>query len=443
MAIGQVTKKYVSSVSFLDKRDILNKVLDITNEQMSFLDVMELTGRTAATIVPQYDHFVNEEMYTTVTIDTAGAGAGTTNTRTLTLVAGDTDKLKSEGQLIYFKDKKVGRIQSKSGNDIVVKLVGPSSTFHATNTVADADVLSVFSNASGEGSGGVDSVRFSMTKYRNQVQIFKEAYEVTGIQKASQIEVEFGGKPYIMYKGQHDALLKFRGDISFAMLMGRISDENFGATSPTLTDADGNPIQTTKGLDQYVEDQGLDLTLAGASLALADFQSLTKKLNARRCPDQYLVFLGTNKNIQWDDMLNQLGNSATLSTAAQFQIGKNLDLGVESVKIYGRTYHKKYLPLLDHPQVTNRTNFTQFADTMYFVPNDKIKVDKGGEMVDRMRVRFMEGDGTNLKYVETWEGKFAPAGTNASSQEKSIAKVHYESVQGLEILGASHFAKLK
>jgi hypothetical protein len=35
-------------------------------------------------------------------------------------------------------------------------------------------------------------------------------------------------------------------------------------------------------------------------------------------------------------------------------------------------------------------------------------------------------------------GKFAPTPTS----DKSVLEVHYESVQGLEVLGANHFAKV-
>ena len=61
--LGNINKSYVSSINFLDQREILNKVLDITNEEMSFLDIMELTGRSKPTSVPFYNHFVNEELF--------------------------------------------------------------------------------------------------------------------------------------------------------------------------------------------------------------------------------------------------------------------------------------------------------------------------------------------------------------------------------------------
>lgn len=439
MAIGSIKKEVISSIPFLDQREILNKVLNVTSEEMSFLDIMELSGRSVATKVPTYHHFINDELYK---LGEVSAVSGTDGQATATITLADASSVRA-GELVYFKDGKVGRVQSKSGNDISVKMVEAGVTFdlNATGgvTVAASDKLPFFSNAQGEGSGSPDPIRYGLTKYFNQVQIFKDKFSLSGIQKASAIEVMYEGKPYIMYKAQHEALMKFRGDISFAMFMSRISGTNFEAASPSLVDADGNPVQTTKGLDQYVTELGVVKNISGASLALADIKALTKELNLRRAPENYLVFVGTNKNIEWDDLFNQLGNSATLSTAARFEIGKNIELGIDSVKIYGRTYHKKYLPLLDHKNVTNfSSSFKSFADAAYFVPNDKVKTHGSGETVDRLRVRYLAGDGTDLRYNETMLGKFAPTPTS----DKSVLEVHYESVQGLEVLGANHFAKV-
>jgi hypothetical protein len=60
-------------------------------------------------------------------------------------------------------------------------------------------------------------------------------------------------------------------------------------------------------------------------------------------------------------------------------------------------------------------------------------------MLDRIGVRYMNGDGTDLKYREILLGGLAPVPTN----ERSVLEVHYESVQGLEVLGANTFFKLK
>jgi hypothetical protein len=434
--IGGIQKSYVSSVNFLDQREILNKILDITNEESSFLDIMELTGRSEVSSVPEYHHFVNDELYVLATVTSGGAVAGDT----LTLVIdADAFAYVNVGEQVLFPSGKVGIVTAKNSGTsaITVKNVDAAD---GDLSVANGGKISFFSNAAGEGSLSPDAKRWSPTKYANQVQIFKGKFSITDIEKASKVETEFNGKPFYMYKGQHESLMKFRNDISAAMIFGRKSSSKFSDSSPYLADAEGKAIQTTMGMDQYVTSMGKDLsTDVTGVLDLDDWGKLTQNLNKDRAPLTYFLFLGTSSNILFDNLFNNLGNSQLLSQGARFQIaGKELDLGIDTVKIYGRTFYKKYLPILDHKNIVNFTGGYNAKDSIYGVPADKIKT-QDGQMVDRMRVRYMAGDGTDLKYREILLGGLAPVPTN----ERSVLEIHYESVQGLEILGAQQTFKLK
>lgn len=431
--LGGLNKSYVSSIDFLDQREILNKVLDITNEELSFIDVMELTGRSKPTSVPEYHHFVNEELYVLATV-TAVTGSGTTAvTATIDATA---YAYVNVGELVLFTNGKVGLVKSKAATtNIVVHSVD------ATNiTLTAADKISFFSNANGEGSLSPSAKRWGVVKNFNQVQIFKGKFEVTDIQKASKVEVEFQGKPFYMYKGQHESLMKFRDDISAAMIFGKRSTTKFADASPVLVDAESKPVQTTMGMDQYVTTLGKDLTLlTSGTVALADIEALTQNLNKDRCPQEYFLFVGTAQNILWDKLFNNLGNSALLSQGARFQIsGKQIELGIDTIKIFGRTYYKKFLPILDHKNIVNFTGGYNAKDSAYGVPASKIKTNDG-QMVDRMQVRYMAEGGTDFKYREILLGGLAPVPTN----ERSVLEIHYESIQGLEILGAQQCFKLR
>lgn len=435
-SIGGIQKSYVSSVSFLDQREILNKVLDITNEESSFIDVMELTGRSVVTGVPEYHHFVNEEQYVLATVTSGGATAGDTLTLVIDAAA---FAYVNVGEQVLFPSGKTGVVTAKNSGTSAITVKNVDNT-DGDLSVADGGKISFFSNAAGEGSLSPDAKRWTPAKYANQVQIFKGKFSITDIEKASKVEVDFNGKPFYMYKGQHESLMKFRSDISAAMIFGRKSSTKFSDASPALTDAEGKAIQTTQGMDQYVTGLGKDLNLTTAgTVALADISSLTQQLNRDRAPQNYFLFVGTTMNIAFDNLFNNLGNSALLSQGARFQIaGKNLDLGIDTVKIYGRSFYKKYLPILDHKNIVNFTGGYNAKDAAYGVPADKIKTNDG-QVVDRMRVRYMAGDGTDLKYREILLGGLAPVPTN----ERSVLEVHYESVQGLEILGAQQTFKLK
>jgi hypothetical protein len=434
--LGNINKNYVSSISFLDQREILNKVLDITNEESSFLDIMELTGRSNPTSVPEYHHFVNEELYVLATVTAVTGSASTQVTATIDTTA---YAYVNVGELVLFPDGKVGYVVSKAAtSNIVVKSVEGVNL-----TLAAGNKISFFSNAAGEGSLSPEAKKWGVSRSSNQVQIFKGKFAITDVQKASKVEVEYQGKPFYMYKGQHESLMKFRDDISAALFFGRKSAANFASLlsgEPTLTDAEGKPVQTTMGVDQYITSLGNDISLLTAGqVSLEDVKALTQLLNKDRSPQEYFLFVGTTQNIYWDNLFNNLGNSALLSQGARFMIsGKEIDLGIDTVKIYGRTYYKKYLPLLDHKNIVNFTGGYNAKDAAYGIPASKIKTNDG-QMLDRISVRYMAEGGTDFKYREIMLGGLAPVPTS----ERSVLEIHYESIQGLEILGAQKGFKLK
>jgi hypothetical protein len=93
---------------------------------------------------------------------------------------------------------------------------------------------------------------------------------------------------------------------------------------------------------------------------------------------------------------------------------------------------------LDHKNIVNFTGGYNAKDAAYGIPASKIKTNDG-QMVDRLGVRYMAEGNTDFKYRETLLGGLAPVPTN----ERSVLEIHYESIQGLEILGAQQTFKLK
>ena len=432
MPTGIVNKSYISSINFLDQREILRQVLNITREETSFIDVMELFGAMVAVGQPEYHLFVNEEQFVPGTVSAiSGTGAQITITVDATFAASV-----QEGKVIMASDGTNCRVQSKTGNDLVVKAVDGTTAIHTKITgSAPTNKVTAFTTAFGEGSGSPEGERWGQTKFANQVQKFKSAYRITDIQKASKVETTFDGKEYIMYKGQHESLMKFRNEIAFGLFFSQKSAANFASGSPSLVDSAGNPVQTTNGLVAEIVANGLSDTLASASaVTVADLKDVDNLLNLNRSPEKYLVYVGASMNQKYDDFLNNLGTTATLSPSARFDItGRDLDLGIDTWKIYGRQFGKKKLAMLDHKGVTNFTNSTPYKDYAYFTPLEDIKTIDGSS-VPMVRVRYLEGDGFNGAYLETLHGRLAPQ----PDGEEDVLKVVYSAVMGLEAPGAKH-----
>jgi hypothetical protein len=444
--VGTTTKDYISSINFLDKRDILEEVLDVTGEDATILDIMELTGRFKVTDVPAYDHFENNYLYEAAVISSIdgtanGEDSGATNENIQFVISAD-DALPVVNELAMFENKRIGIVKTvtSSTRTVVVAPLGDAdgdTLSPSSALVAAAQTVIFFSNASAEGSDDPDGRRPRFTRSQNQIQIFKTSAKVTDLQKVSAIEVKYNGKNYIMYKLQHDTLQKHRSDIAFASLVGHkasFADPN-----------SGDDVYTTQGLRKYIlggdgtvnTSGGVDVPLS-AAITQANLRTMNRALDKRGAGKESWFWVGGDLRADLDEVLLTLEGVKNGVVYNSFGIGNGsnraLDLGVDSVKIYGRTHHIKSLAAYDHPEVFGATGFN-FGSEGYLIPTGKIKADKSGNMMDRLCMRYMSGDGTDMKHLETLTGKLAPVPTST----ESALTVSYQSIMGLQALGIRQF----
>lgn len=439
---GRIEKQYISSIDFLDQREILPDILDVTMEEKSFVDVMELLQRMERTKTITYHNFVNEELYgqlTTASAGTDNSGGSGQGDVTVTLTTGNGTSPVRVGDLVMLASGHAAyvyeRTAGSSGDQIKIKAVDPKITSTQLG-VANGQKIATFSFAAGEGSKGPDALRWSLTKYFNQVQIFKGKSTVTDIESANMVEVRIKGKHYYMYKNQVDAFNRFKGDISFAMIMGQMSDTNFSSATPSLVDAEGNPVQTTRGVDEYIKTYGINKP--GATVDLALYAALAKDLRKRRAPRQYFAFMGIEQEIVHDDLFRVLPSSGGFSDKARIVIqGQEVDLSLDRFKVYSYEYIKVNLPILDHNQVTYFTGSAGFEKNAYLIPTDQVKTQDNG-MVDRLRCRYMQSPDWDFRYKETLTGALAPTPTD----DRSVLNIDYEAIMGLEMLGVEHCVRL-
>ena len=440
MAIGSTSADYISSLeftahSFVQGREILSSVLDIQNEEDTFLDVMQALGKMKPTSQPTYHSFTNEALYSSneVVLETGTLGSGTGTQTDLTA--------SSTG------NARVGDLMMGASGDIylVTKVVADTSisfkpidgTGTATDYDGNGDKLVIFSNAQGEGSGSPSSIKYGMNKNVNGVQIFKNSYRISDVAKASKVTVEYQGKPYFMYKGTYEALQRFRADIANSMMFGKKTAQfGFsGGAGTDLTDANGNVVQTTNGLRAELDSGGI-LTSGNnysySSSILGTWATMAAALNKVRAPKDYWLWVGTSANIKFDDALNNL-TSAGL-TGARFNVdGREIDLGIDVFNLYGRKWYKKPLSILDHNELGTTV---APAGEVYLVPFGQCKVAGGGASQDYLQIRYLEGDGNNFSFRETLTGGLAPTPTSADA----VLDVNYQAICGLEVLGKEHCA---
>jgi len=416
-------------VGDLETREILNQLVDVSDENANMLTILEYLDQVKPTLNKEFFNYTNTFLYSTVQTDGA---VGTIATSGTTVTFDDTAELrkgsvlmKSDGTLLYVESV-------TNSTDAVVRAIGSASS------VADNEVLSIPTNAVGEGSSNGDMKERPIVKRSNQTQIFENGITVTDLLLAGRTEIQLAdGNQYYFYKIQDDAFKKHRIDIANNHLVGV-----YGSS----TDADGNQVLFSRGLDNSIIDLGgiSQETAAVGALTKADFATWNRALDLARSPKSGMFLVGGDANVFIDDLFDtELTNGGV--DRGQFgpkasNAAKAVDLGIKTFTVYGRTFEKAVLPQLDHVNVTAPTGF-QYPDLMYFIPHGQTKSESGA-MVDRIcgrYLKFASDEYINGRFHEKMLGGLAPIPTD----KENTLTVRYTSHEGLEVNGTEHFGRFK
>ena len=436
-----IKKSYVSALSdYLDTREINNLVADIANEDY-LTDILNFGDRkmVISTGQPIYRTFVNETIFKLG--DTTGASVLNNNTPTITTAfTAATSGYTQAGDLVIFPTRAMSgyvySVTTSSGIDTVVV----KSVNGANLTTTAGDQLSIFSMAYGERSDAPQNVAYGLTAYFNKYQIFSVTSQITNVQNAATIEVDFQGQNKYVVKDHIDKKLKLKGSINAAFIGGDMSLTSFSDTNPNLVDQNivtggggGGAVQTTRGLNKYIELYGTTLNPGNVSFGAID--DALDNLISKRAPKNQLVVGSSKANRIYDVFLKNLGSSGVNSVRLVVD-GNEVDFTVDKFTYGGFTINKQTLNILDHPTLFKYV--TTISNSMFWIPYDlRVKV-YGGGYDPALRVRYVPNQSIygNEMIGETHGGAISPINPNGFVQEW---KMDYTTSQGFEFI-APQFA---
>lgn len=447
MAAGQqgtMNKAFVSAISLLDQRDINPDLIDQSRDA-EFTDIMKLVNRYKEAKVPVYNYFVNNDVFADSTVASVSSGYGTAIiTVVLTAAtsgyARQNDLVRSSNINMVGQQGFVSQVTSVSGVDTVkIQSVNNQPLYAVAN-----DILSWSSNAFGEKSDAPANRKYGVTRYINQVQIFREVDEITDIQKVSKIEVSINGQPYYTPLNHIYKLKSLNGFISAQMIAGIQSSTLFSDASPYLADANGNPVQTTMGMDQYITTYGATNQVATlGTVGFSDVNTMIDTFLANKAPRDQMGFGGSRSKRPFDVWLKNLGSSGVNSVRLIID-GKEVNMEVDRFSYGNFQFEFIYLPIFDHPQLFGPTITPDINGSIYWIPKDKVQVEGGG-MEPRMQIRYLPkamagGNSMSNGIITEWHtGALAPIPTSSVA----VWKTDWITNQGLELLGVKHMQKFR
>ena len=442
---GTVIKSFVSAIDFLDQRDIDPNIYDQSRDR-AFTDIMKIVNRYKPAKMFYYHNFVNNDVYEVGTI----SAVTSTGLAQIQFTINTASTFPRVGDLIMTSNAnnvgKQGRVQAVTFGSgtctLTVRSVGGnSSPLYAT--IGDSVAFS--SNAFAEKSDAPTNRRYGLTKYYNNIQIFREVDEISDVQKVAKIEVNVGGDYHILPYQTVQKYTKLQGDISVQMLAGAQSTTLFNDTNPFLADpSSGLPIQTTGGLDWYVTTYGIsDSAAVLGTFGFTELDEICDNFIANKAPTDQMVFMGSRAYAVLSKFLKNLGSSGVTSVRLNID-GRTLDFEVEQLKYRGYTFDFVHVPIFDHPQLFSSTLRADVNGSLYFVPKDQVDtVDNGRQ--PRMQIRytpspFAGANGSSNGIVKEWR-----TGALAEVPTSSVTQLHTDwyTAQGLECLAVKHFQKYR
>jgi hypothetical protein len=450
---GTMVKSFVSAIDFLDQRDIDPNIYDQSRDR-AFTDIMKIVNRTKPAKMFFYNNFVNNDVYEVATVASGGITTGAVTV--VFNITGGAYLFPRVGDLIKTSNA------SNVGKQALVTIVDTTTTpgtatitaksVDNTNfTIVAGDKVQFGSNAFSEQSGAPSNRRYGLTKYYNNIQIFREVDEISDVQKVAKIEVNVGGDYHILPYQTVQKVIKLNGDISVQMLAGTQSTTGFTnaspfATSPVLTGSNGLPIQTTGGLDWYVTNYGIsDSATTLGTFGFVELDEIIDNFIANKAPTDMMVFMGSRAYRLLSKFLKQLGSSSVDSRRLNVD-GKDFDFNVEHLSYGGYEFDFCHVPIFDHPQLFSATLVADVNGSLYFVPKDQVDtVDNGRQ--PRMQIRYTPTPFMGSAANKSSNGMITEWRTGALAEipTSSTMQLHtdWETAQGLECLAVKHFQKYR
>lgn len=442
---GILDKKYVSAIPLLDQREIMAGIVDISNEK-NFADIMRLTNRMKSTKEWIYHQYTKSNVLEL--IDTTGATITNSGTPTVTVVLASAalSGYVTRGLQLRIGTKTVYVYNVTRSSSVATMII---KSYDGSNVTLTAGTLLPTVGASfGEGSGAAQNIRYDLTKYFNYIQTFREHDEFTDVQGRAKIEVPMAdGSHYYTVLSHAQKIQALYAKMSNAMIASQVTPNGVENASPSMTDVDGNGVQTTRGLDQYVTSYGInDQVTSTGVVVLADITDLEDQFIANRAPKEFFGFSSTKARRPYSTYAKNLtGSSGIVSTRLNVD-GREVDMMIDKLLTPGGfTFDLTTMPILDNPQGLGAV--ADISGSIYFVPKGNAAIVEGG-VQPYIQMRYIEqypitnGTMSNLGNAQVREqhgGGLAPIAIGS----KNVWETDWTAYAGLECIAVQHFAKQK
>jgi len=333
----------------------------------------------------------------------------------------------SNGQILF--------IQTVQNGANTIKVLPKTGTAVAAGLAGETLVL--ISNASPEGSDGLDTYTGKARKITNQLQIIRGAARATGSVTAD--ELWFDLSQYGAEKqGWFDyeiisEVMRYMYQMNLALLLEE--QDTLTVTEQYGTFA-GTTVRTTNGIIPQTKLEGKTINYNSGEPSLQWFYKIMNSLTGQYGDKENFFFQGQELkqyNTQW--ILDTFKNGAIQYGAFNGNKEMALNLGFDSIAIDGFTFHQKNFDLYNMPDGLGAQGYTKNG---FILPTTPVKVvsDLNGSSKSmgkpvRLRYKPMPGAGNSKMKISPLDGLRHRANPTSSNDVNTYDII---SEMGIELL---------
>lgn len=379
MPIGIINDQYLSAVDPLWLDLDFDPRIEAIRRNREFLDIIKGMGGDLPAAIEDAKQTIYRDVFENPLnpqLDTTGAtitGNGTVATPfNVSALPAASQSLVGVGDVLRLVSGVNVRVQTvpSAASFTAITVTGSSTTWTA------AQYATIITGASESGSDTPTAKRWGITTASNLVQIIRSSTSQDDISQQSPVRTEVNGQYYATpYESIQCAILQY-GKIMGALMMGQLSGTLFTDASPTLTGTSGNPVQTTRGLEQYIASFGVnDTVTTTGTVTLADMADMAILLRAARAPKDFMVVGSTAVNIAYSNLFKGLASSGAIQSLRLNVDGREVDFETELFKYAGFNFNFKTLGFLDNNEWvgTSGTSLMSIAKKGLYIPMGQIK----------------------------------------------------------------------
>jgi hypothetical protein len=285
--------------------------------------------------------------------------------------------------------------------------------------------LYISGRARSERSSGPDGRETRLIKYKNFIQTFDEAYEVSGAAMGTKSLVRgFANSDKWYMEGILNTRTNFDAMVEMALLTGK---------KVSSTNAAFNNMFKTEGIVPFVRNYGTEVAYNTNAFTLSDVDDMIDELIKYYGPNEYMLLQSQKFSRAWDDAFRTLNSSLNGGITYDQNM---LNLGFRGIDRTNVAIYKKTLQGFSDDASLGSADSEYLNFGLMIPKGTTTSFDyNGGQAVEKatMVMRYLDVAGEDRGYKEMVTGGAGAANTN----DTDYMKVTMRKRCGIELSGAN------